>query len=44
MITYFLWFKLKPSYHHLPSYEDAVKIEEGDKKSDDSGGDDDLTF
>ena len=25
----FLWIKAKPSYYHLPSYEDAVKREEG---------------
>jgi len=32
-------FKVKPSYYHLPSYEDAVKLEEGKTLSDSAGDD-----
>ena len=39
----FLWIKAKPSYYHLPSYEDAVKIEEGEKPSESGAGDDTWT-
>merc|ERR1712117_8050 len=38
-------FMVKPTLNHLPSYEDAVKIEEGRKhRSDVSEGEDNQTF